>query len=220
MAMHRKIGNADVKAKLAFVAVDPRTFSDKNLYLVLRRVIAWEEERIKEGEITEFVAFVEDAQLPITPRARAVTNEFAIDGSIALTTAQIVQEKIKEKLFHQSEAFRKSGKKSTHPPRWLITPTLVLVIGGRRFLMDNVDLYLEREGLLRDDTFDLLKEVATLEASTPSSAGDYYSVDIAHKSFYRGYVEELGRVSGIRPSDDGDVTMTTAELLDRIAAEE
>jgi hypothetical protein len=219
MAMHRKIGDAEVKAKIAFIATDPKKFSEKSLYSTLGNVSAWEEERIREGEITEFVAFIEDASLPLTPRARSVTNEFVIDGTVALTTTDILQGKIKEKLFHQSEAFRQSGQKSTHPPRWLTTPTLVLVIGGTRFLMDNVDLYLEREGLLRDDTFELLKEVATLKPGV-SSRDNYYSVDIAHKSFYRGYVEELGRVSGIRPKGRGDIRMSTDQLSEFLAQED
>lgn len=220
MAMQRKIGDADVKAKLAFIAVEPNKFTEKDLYTVLRNVIAWEEERIREGDLTEFTVFLEDSSLPITPRARSITNTFTIDGSIGLTTNEILESKIKEKLFHQSEAFRKSGQKSTHPPRWLTTKTLVLVLGDTRFLMNNVDLYLEREGLLREDTFNLMKEVATLKAGSSSRAENYYSVDVAHKGFYRGYVEELGRVAGIRPRETEDAVLTTTQLIGRFAREE
>ncbi len=202
MAVQKRIGDADVEAKFAFVAVNPKQFTDRHLYNILRNVIAWETERIKEGEITELLAFVENAGYPRAPKARAVTNEFAIDGRVAVVTARAVQEKIQEKLFHASDAFRRSGQKSTHPPRFLTSRTLVVVVGSTRFLMDNADLYLEREGVLRSALVDLLKEIATLTPGVSSRCENYYSVDVAHKSFYRGYVEELGRVVGIRPQDD------------------
>lgn len=216
MAVQKRIGDADVKAKFAFIAAEPTKFNDRQLYTILRNVIAWEEERIKEGEITEFLAFIENAGHAAAPKARAVTNDFIIDGRLAVVSAKVIQDKIREKLFHMSEGFRKSGQKSTHPPRFLTATTLVFVIGSTRFLMDNVDLYLEREGVLRAEMIDLLKEVATLKPGVHSRHENYYSVDIAHKSFYRGYVEELGRVAGIRPKDEELQVLSQDELVRKL----
>lgn len=217
MAMQRRIGDADVKAKFAFVCIKPEQFTDKNLYELLRIVIRFESERISNKEIDDFKVFLESLKLPETPIPRTITNQFVIDGEIGLSNVDAVEEKIKEKLFHQMPAFKKAGKKSIHPPRWLTTQTLVFVVGSPRFLMRNVDLYLEREGLLRDHTFDLMIEVGTL-GPFKGGAEDYFSVDVAHKGFYRGYVEELGRLVGFKPKEE-DLVYSTANLKRMLSRE-
>jgi hypothetical protein len=220
MAMRKKIGTGEVKAKFAFIAVEPTKLTEKHLYAILRNSMLWERERINEGEITEFVAFVESGKSPLALPLRHSTNEFAVDGTLAFTTTEVVEDTIREKLFHQSSAFRQLGKKSTHPPQWLLTTTLVLIIGDTRFLMSNADLYLEREGLLRMELIEILKELATLKPRMTSKENDYYSVDVAHRGFYRGYVEELGRVVGIRPHDEEDIMLSTEHFLRKFTQEE
>lgn len=220
MAMQKRLGDQDVKAQFSFICVDPQQFTEKHLYRVLRSIFLWEKQRIEEGLITTFIAFVEDKKTGSPPQSRAVTRTFDIDGEIATVTKGAVQEVLRVKAYHASPAFRKSGNKSTHPPRFLTKTTLILVIGSRRFLMDNLHLYLEDEGLLRAHTFELLKDVGTLEPAYDNIlTEDYLHIDVAHAKFYRGNVEELGRIAQVRTESDqaaSAVVLSTQELLQKL----
>lgn len=216
--MQKRLGDSDVKAQFGFVCIDPKHFFERTLYSVLRNICLWEKQRIEEGVITTFTAFVEAPKNGSPSQSRAVTRTFDIDGEIAIISRAAVEEVLRVKAFHASEAFRKSGNKSTHPPKFLTKTMLVLVIGSRRFLMDNLHLYLEDEGLLRPYTFELLKDVGDLEPSRGcADVDDYLHVDVAHAKFYRGNVEELGRIAQVRTSDESAVTVfSTEELLQKL----
>lgn len=214
MAMQSKrIGNKEIQAQFGFVHVDPATMSENKLYNLLRNILLWEKERINEGVITSFLAFVEGTHTGALLSSRAVTRTFDIDGEVRRVSVRDVQDLIAEKRLHASPAFRKAGNKSTHPPRFLKSTMLALVFGSRQFLMENVHLYLEEEGLLRMHTFDLIKEVALLESDANSE--NYYHVDIAHQSFYRGNIETLGKLAGIKGESD-EHRLSTSELMQRL----
>lgn len=215
--MRKKVGNEEVKAQFVFVCVDPHKLTQNHLYTLLNQLIALERQRrLEEGHVTDFVAFVEGEQTQNAVASTSVSNTFEIDGEIARLTVADVQGILRQKIEHESEAFRKKGMKSTHPPHFLAKTKLVIVIGGTRFLMEHLHLYLEHEGLLRPLTFELLKQVALLTPAKKNfSSDDFLHVDVAHNKFYSGNVEAVGQLVLVKPRSI-DRVYSTAELIAKL----
>jgi hypothetical protein len=216
----QRIGTEALRAQFGFICVSPAEFSERHLHKLLLNIFKLERGRIDEHLITTFVAYIEAANSEQTRRSRKVTQQFPIDGELNWVRRNDVLSVLNEKKFHASPAFRKAGNKSTHPPKFLTAATLVLVIGSRRFLMDNFDLYLEQEGQLRESTFELLKDIAELECAAGTKSDDYLHIDIAHKQWYRGNVEALGQLVRKRElpetHETEDEVLSTSELAARI----
>jgi hypothetical protein len=219
----QRIGTEAVRAQFGFICVAPAELSERRLHGVLRSIFQLERGRIDEHLITSFIAYIEAANAGQLRQSRKVTQQFPIDGELNWVRRTDVLSVLEEKKFHASPAFRKAGNKSTHPPKFLTTTTLVLVIGSRRFLMDNFDLYLEQEGQLRENTFELLKDIAELEYAAGRGCEDYLHIDIAHKHWYRGNLEALGQL--VRRRDEPETheaegeVLTTEDLIARIGLE-
>lgn len=210
MSLSRKrIGTEAVRAQFGFVCVDPHKLTERDLYSLLGSIFRMEQGLVAERVVTRFVAYVEAANAAQRSQSRDVSKQFLVDGFIHRVLREDVVSVLEEKKFHASAAFRKAGNKSTHPPRFLTEGTLVIVAGSRRFLMDNLDLYLEQEGLMRNDTFSLLKDIAELEYSVDGTEENYLHIDVAHRQWYRGNVEALEALM----RRNGMTVMRTHELL-------
>lgn len=197
------IGEGTTRAQVLFAHVAPRTMTEGNLQRILSKILQEVvEPNIATGNITEYIAYVEDVDPSVKKRMRNVAS---IPGQIEFRTQSMVRSVLATKEAHEGLAFRKAGIASTHPPRFLKPTTLIVVIGCRRFLTDTADLLLERKGLLRQRSIDLIKEVADLEPNSPlGKRVRYVHVIIALEAWYRGYIEALGKTA---------TTRSTAELL-------
>lgn len=220
---YRKLGDKDVVAQFMFVCVDPSTLTQKYLYKILQTTIQYEEERRGEqGHIEDFLAFVQGKKRVNAAALNVVSNTFSIDGEIAYLTREDVIGVLEDKIFHEMQSLRNPKFKSTHAPHFLTKKKLVVVVGHRLFLMDNLHLYLEHQGFLRPFTFQLVKELGSLEPPQKNSQEfDCLRLDVGETAirgksgFYPGNIEALGALVGVKTHASIDI-LTKEELLAKL----
>jgi len=117
----------------------------------------------------------------------------------------------------EHERNRKPGQESTRPKRQFLTSsTLVIVIGGGRFLGENLRFYLEDEGLVRDHVIDTLLTFLSMPTWKESSKKNQFAflkpAEIPGYKFYEGYFNAL--LDDIIPDENRE--MSTQELVKKL----
>lgn len=211
----KTVGTDSVRAQFLFFKAnlhnDTRAVLQKRIVDILRTV----RNQIENKDITSFTAFIE---IPFNKSGAATAGNYAIPGNINWLSVENVESVLTEKLKHASPEYRKKGMVSTHPPKFLTLETLVIVMGSTKFLLRNMQLYLEQEGLLRDKTFELLIDIACIDIARGRKRDDFLHLFIRDKTWYRGNVEALADFVSKQYQQEESVGMTDEQLLEHLSA--
>lgn len=185
----KTLGSDTIRAQFLFFKINVRNHTQASMQKCLGDTFRIVQNKIDAGQLTSFVAFLENpSHEALTPHK----NMYAIPGNINWLSVQNVESVLNEKIKHALPEYRKKGMQSTHPPKFLTLETVVIVMGSTKFLLRNMQLYLEQEGLLRDRTFELLIDIACLEVARGRRREDFLHLVIQDKTWYRGNLEALG----------------------------
>jgi len=205
----RRIGTGDVQAHMLFIHANPNQLTNENVAKIFNKIFRSTRALTESGTLEEYVAFLEKSPHLVTYKGH---HSDPIKGRIEWMPLQVVQDVLAVKKKHAATAYRNPGHVSTHPPKFLTSKTLIIVMGNRAFLLENLHLYLEDEGILRTKTFELLKVLANLDTIERKGSGfeNFLYLIIKDKEWYSGNVEALGARSS-------EATfMSDADLISRL----
>lgn len=137
-----------------------------------------------------------------------------VKGRIVFHSLEEVKKVLKRKYADEMEHKRYKGHKSTVAPPYLIPEKLVVVMGSPYFLSYHIELYLERRGVLGDQTFECLRELHRITPWAGSEGGDqdfFLDVDIINKEFYSGNFNAYAESTGLSAT-----RFNMAELMEQL----
>lgn len=209
----RNVGIGSIRSQFQFIHINLNNHSKASMLKLLGNVLRLASSQIADKTVTMYTAFFEDAFKDV---AVSTEHTYVIPGNINWLSVLDVESVLNEKIKHSAPEYRKKGMVSTHPPKFLTPETLVIVIGSTKFLLRNMQLYLEQEGILRDKTFDLLVDIACLEVARGRKRDDFLHVFIQDETWYQGNVEALGDFVSKNHKKDPSI-MSDEQLFKRLS---
>lgn len=210
----KTVGSDSIRSQFLFINTNLHNQTHASMQKHLGDAFRIVRNQIEDGQLTSYTAFFET---PFNDTGMLAKSSYIIPGNINWLSVHDVESVLNEKIKHSSPEYRKKGMVSTHPPKFLTPETVVVVMGSIKFLLRNMQLYLEQEGILRDQTFELLIEIACLKVACGRRQDDFLHVFIQDKAWYRGNVEALADLASKRyrkeENETAPVIMSDAQLL-------
>lgn len=181
-----------------FVPVEHGKLTRNLEEIILQRCLKIKRTAIEEKTITSFTVFAEAGGQGISYVVYK-TTDFGIPGSLIPFTIKQLRDTNAEKILHMNPEWRAQGNVSTHAPEFLKQPMIIIVIGSKRFIAEFIDLYLEREGLLRTYTIEFLKILFDLVYFGPKSEitrDNFLHLMVESKAWYEGNINALVYLHG------------------------
>lgn len=199
-----------VLARFILVRADPNTLTMEEAHDILHFLLP----TLVKGQFRSFAAIAESTVPPDGLRSKVRDWSYVgMDGRIIRDSVDTVRDVLRQKYADEMEHKRHKGHKSTVAPPYLIPEKLVVVMGSGYFLAYHIELYLERQGLLRSKTFECLRDLHRLKpwAGKEGGGNDFFlDVLVTEEKFYPGNFDAYAAAVGLSVAK----ARSLADLLD------